>query len=174
MEFSNIIRSRYSVREYTDIPVQKDVLLQVLEAGRMAPSAVNYQPWRFIAITKPEQITKAHEAYHRSWFQKVKNCIIVCGDHNEGWKRKSDGKDHTDIDIAIAVDHMTLQAADLGLGTCWICNFDPDILKENFNLPENLEPIVIIAIGYPASQEVPAKNRKEMDKIVFWERYRET
>ena len=171
MEFSNLIRSRYSVREYEDLPVQKDQLIKVLDAGRVAPSAVNFQPWHFIAVTKPEQMAKVHEAYPRGWFKKVKNCIVVCGDHNAGWKRQNDGKDHTDIDVAIAVDHMTLQATEIGLGTCWICNFNPKRLTEEFHLPPHLEPIVIISIGHPASKEIPVKKRKSLEEIVSWEEY---
>ena len=171
MEFSNLIRSRYSVRGYKDLPVQKEELLKVLEAGRMAPSAVNYQPWHFVAVSDPEQMAQVYEAYPRSWFKEVKNCIVVCGDHRAGWKRQIDGKDHTDIDVAIAVDHMTLQATEIGLGTCWICNFNPKLLSKALNIPSNLEPIVIIAIGYPASKEIPVKKRKSIDEIVSWEEY---
>ncbi|HHW48744.1 MAG TPA: nitroreductase [Clostridiaceae bacterium] len=168
MSFLEIARKRYSVRDFKDIPVEKEKILQVLEAARIAPSAVNYQPWHFIVITDETMKNKVAEAYARDWFKKAPVIIVACGDHSKSWKRK-DGKDHCDIDVAIAVDHITLAAADLGLGTCWVCAFDADKCHETLGLPDNLEVVALIPMGYPASDRgVKEKNRKSIEDIVTW------
>ena len=172
MTFIELAKRRYSCRNYDFRPVEKDKLELILEAGRIAPSAVNYQPWHFIVIQEKENLRKVHDVYHREWFQDAPYLIVVCGDHNQSWKRKQDGKDHCDIDIAIAVDHMTLQATELGLATCWICNFDKEKTIETLNLPSYLEPIVILPVGYPLDQPDPFRHgekRKTIQDIVSFE-----
>lgn len=170
MSFLELAKKRYSVRVYKDIPVEKEKLYQVLEAGRLAPSAVNYQPLHFIVVTEENLKSRIIEAYPKEWFKKVPAIIIICGDHSKSWKRK-DGKDHCDIDAAIAVDHMTLAAADLGLGTCWVCAFDAKKCYEVLGLPENMEPITLMPIGYAVENQEPEKKRKSIDEIVSWEGY---
>jgi len=171
MGFLDIAKSRYSVRGYEKKEVEKEKILQVLEAGRLAPSAVNYQPVHFIVITEEEQKKKICETYPRGWLEEAPVIIVACGDHNLSWKRK-DGKDHCDIDLAIAVDHMTLAAADLGLGSCWICAFDAEKCRQLLDLPENLEPMALLPIGYPKGERLTEIKRKSLDEIVSWERYK--
>ena len=172
MTFIELAKRRYSCRNYDRRPVEQDKLELILEAGRIAPSAVNLQPWHFIVIRDKENLSKIHCVYHREWFQTAPCVIVICGDHNKSWKRKQDGKDHCDIDIAIAVDHMTLQATELGLATCWICNFDKEITISTLNLPSELEPIVILPVGYPLDQADPSRHvekRKKIQDIVSFE-----
>ena len=129
MELDKAIRNRYSVRSFTSEKIDRNIILEILEAARMAPSAVNYQPWHFIVITDPENLADIHEVYHRTWFREAPACIVVCSDHGQSWKRKTDGKDFADVDAAIAIDHLVLKATDLGIGTCWICNFDVEMTR---------------------------------------------
>lgn len=171
MSLLETIKQRYSVRKYQNKVVEFDKLNIVLEAGRLAPSAVNFQPWHFIVIQSPEAIHKIHECYHREWFNTAPACIVICGNHQDGWKRKADDKDHTDIDIAIATDHMTLMATELGLGTCWVCNFDVEKTKAALKLPEHIEPIVLLPIGYAALDEKVEKKRKPMNEVVSYDFY---
>jgi nitroreductase len=171
MNLKDIINNRYSVRSYEEKKVEKEKLLSILEAGQLAPSAVNFQPWHFIVVQEEENHKNFSEIYHRDWFKQAPVYIVICGDHNESWKRKEDGKDHCDIDAAIAIDHMTLQATELGLGTCWICNFYVEKCKKFFNLPEHIEPIAILSLGYPKGDHIPEKKRKELDTIVHWEKF---
>ena len=171
MGFLDIAKSRYSVRGYENKEVEKEKLLQILEAGRLAPSAVNYQPVHFIVITDMEQKKKIYETYPRSWLKEAPVIIVACGDHSVSWKR-GDGKDHCDIDLAIAVDHMTLAAADLGLGTCWICAFDAEKCRKLLELPDNLEPMVLLPVGYPKGGRLTEIKRKSLDEIVSWEEYK--
>ncbi|MDE6393734.1 MAG: nitroreductase family protein, partial [Duncaniella sp.] len=105
--------------------------------------------------------------YTRDWIKTAPEFIIACGVHDEAWHRQMDGKDHTDVDVSIAVEHLCLAATSLGLATCWVCNFDPEIIRRAFRLPEGMEPVAIIPIGFPAEPDViPAKKRKAMDEIV--------
>lgn len=172
MDFHQLLHKRYSVRKFQQQPIERELMLQVLEAGRMAPSAVNYQPWHFIVIQDQALKEKLHTVYGRDWFQQAAAYIVVCGDHTASWKRSSDQKDHCDIDIAIAVDHMTLRATELGLGSCWVCNFDNQLTKEILQLPDHIEPMVILPIGYPLPQQEPTpKKRKALNEIVHWDRF---
>jgi nitroreductase len=173
MEFLELAKKRYSSRSYKAQPVEEEKIMKILEAGRIAPSAANLQPSHFVVIREKKNIEKISSAYHREWLKFAPVIIVVCGDHSVSWKR-SDGKDYCDIDIAIAVDHMTLQAAELSLGTCWICNFNVAKCKEILNLPKNIEPIVLLPIAYPLDSpnlERHNNGRKKLDKIVHWEKF---
>jgi nitroreductase len=165
MTFIELAKRRYSCRNYDSRPVEQEKLELILEAGRIAPSAVNYQPWHFIVIRETENLRNIYGVYHREWFQTAPCVIVVCGDHNQSWKRKQDGKDHCDIDIAITVDHMTLQATELKLATCWICNFDKEKTIATLNLPPNMEPIVILPVGYPLDHVDPSRHAEKRKKI---------
>jgi nitroreductase len=167
MSFLELAKKRYSVRKYKDQPVEREKLLQVLEAARNAPSACNFQPWHFIVLTDETIKSKVAETYPRDWFKKAPVVIVACGDHSVSWKR-ADGKDHCDVDLAIAVEHMALAAAELGLGTCWICAFDAKRCHEILALPDNLEVIALLPLGYPEEERIPDKNRKRLEEIVTW------
>ena len=170
MEFNQLVTNRYSVRSFTTQKVDLNTILEILEATRMAPSAVNYQPWHFIVITDPENLADIQEVYPRNWFREAPVCIVVCSDHKQSWKRKSDGKDFADVDAAIVIDHLVLKATDLGLGTCWVCNFDTILIRKKLQLPDHIEPIALIPLGYTTS-EAPAKSRKQLAEIVHWEKF---
>lgn len=168
MEFSQLIALRQSVRVFTDQKIDHAITLKILEAGRLAPSAVNFQPLRFIVVDDEHLLENLWLSYPRQWLKSAPQAILVCGDHSESWKRAADNKDHCDIDVAIAIDHITLMATSLGIGTCWVCNFNPQIIRESFNLPGNLEPIAIIPMGYPEETLLPAdKKRKQLREIAF-------
>ncbi|MDK2820730.1 MAG: hypothetical protein PWP31_695 [Clostridia bacterium] len=171
MSFLDLAKKRYSVRSYQDKPVEKEKLLQVLEAARIAPSAVNFQPWQFVVVQDEELKNKITTTYAKDWIKQAPVIIVVCGDHKKSWRR-ADGKDHCDIDIAIAIDHMTLAAADLGLGTCWVCMFNAMECSKILRLPSNIEPIALLPIGYPADQVDINRHdtkRKKLEEIVHWD-----
>ena len=170
MEFDDVIRRRYSVRSFTREKVDRNFILEILEAARMAPSAVNYQPWHFIVMSEPENLADIQEVYPRNWFREAPVCILVCADHSQSWKRKSDGKDFADVDVAIAIDHLVLKATELGLGSCWVCNFDSALTRKKFQLPDYIEPIAIIPLGYTTSEASP-KTRKSLSELVHWEKF---
>lgn len=168
MPFGDLARKRYSSRKYKDDPVGEDVLDYILGAGRVAPSACNYQPWRIYVVSGRENLEKVYPAYPAKWFRQAPVVLVLCGDHRLSWKR-ADGKDHADIDVAILADHITLAAAEQGLGTCWICAFDREKASAALSLPDHLEPIVILPLGYPADQGDPLRHdrlRKPADQII--------
>lgn len=158
--------SRYSCRAYDPAPVPDDTLTAVMDVVRLAPSACNRQPWLFILADSADERQAILDAYPREWAATAPHFIVACGLHDRAWHRGADGKDHTDIDVAIAVEHLCMAATSMHLGTCWICNFDPAKIAAAFNLPAHIEPIAIIPIGYPAAaNEVPVKVRKPLDEI---------
>lgn len=166
-----LAQTRYSCRDYSDRPVSHDTLRAVLDIVRLAPSACNRQPWKFLVADSDEQRQAILSSYERPWIKSAPEFIVACGIHDEAWHRGCDGKDHTDVDLSIAIEHLCLAATALELGTCWVCNFDPVPVSKAFGLPEGVEPIAIIPIGYPADGAVPAKKRKSLDEIVKWGKY---
>ena len=131
--------------------------------GVCAASAVNFQPWRFFVVASDARREALRRCYHREWFAEAPLCIAVCVDESVSWKRKSDGHDHADIDAAIAAEHICLAAAEQGLGSCWVCNFDVPLCREALELPATLRPVVLIPVGYPAQ-----KKRKSPDEVAEW------
>mgnify|MGYP006310364165 CR=1 FL=1 len=170
MDFSQLIRKRYSVRKFQEQPVEEEKLLKVLEAARVSPSAVNFQPFHLLVFRKKEMLEQMVQIYQRDWIKTAPVILLACADHSQSWKRSVDGKDSADIDVAIAVDHITLQAAELGLGTCWVCNFDAEKCAEILDLPSYIEPLVMLPLGYPADS-ARAKKRKELNEIIHWEKF---
>lgn len=174
MKLLDLIQKRCSIRDYSDQPVEQEKLDYIIEAARLAPSACNLQPWRILMIQSDEGKEKIRKCYGRDWFKTAPLYLVVCGDHSESWKRDSDKKDHADVDIAIATEHICLAAAEQGLGTCWVCHFDVQRCSELFNIPKDVEPIVIIPIGYPSDpdlfEKTPTK-RKSTDEIVISEHF---
>ena len=173
MDFFELAKNRYSCRQYQDREVEKEKILQVVEAGRIAPSAANRQPWVFIIIKEKKNLEKIYTTYSRDWIKTAPVVLAICGDHSRAWMR-SDGKDHTDVDAAIATDHMTLAATELGLATCWICAFDKDLCSELLDLPDHIEPIALLPLGYPSDNVDPERHkgqRKPLNEVTKWEKY---
>lgn len=167
-EFIELVSRRYSCRQYDSTrPVHRDTVDAVIEAARLAPSACNKQPWTFVAVTDAEKrasiLTKS-----RPSFVDAPVLIVACGHHAEAWHRPSDGKDHTDVDVSIAVEHLCLAAAALDLGTCWVCSFDVEATRNALSLPDDIEPIALIPLGYPLDEQIPEKKRKPLNEILKW------
>ena len=171
MEYLELIRKRYSVRAYKSDPVSDELLAQVLEAGRLAPTAANKQPFRIIVIHTKRREAELGRIYHRDWFIQAPLILCVCTVRAEAWKRAMyDGKSHADVDATIVMDHMVLAAADLGLGTCWIAAFDPAAAREVLGLPPEVEPVLFAPLGYSADQAKP-KERRPLAELVRYERW---
>ena len=170
MELKKVILERFSVRNYRDEEVSETILEEILELTSRAPSAANYQPWHFIVIRERSMLEILWTTYHRQWIRSAPVLIVACVNHQESWKRGSDGHDFGEVDVAIAIDHLTLAATDKGLGTCWVCNFDAALCKRVLALPEHMEPLALIPLGYPAS-EASLKKRKSLNEIVSREQF---
>lgn len=169
--FISLVQERYSCRAY-DLgrdTLDHDLISAVLDAARLAPSACNRQPWLFMVVEGEEAREKVFAAYGRDWIRPAPAYIIALGRPAQAWHRPADAHDHTDIDLAIACEHICLAATALGLGTCWVCNFDPAVLRREFNIPAELVPVAIIPIGYPAPDSpATAKNRNPASEIIRW------
>ncbi len=171
MNLKKLINKRYSVRAYLPREVEKEKIDYILECVRLAPSANNKQPWFLYIVTSGEKKAIIKESYNREWFKIAPMYIVVCADPLQSWKRtNTDNKDHYEIDASIVSEHICLAAEDAGIGTCWVCNFDADVLRKGINLPENHIPIAIFPLGYidEKNSKPTEKNRKTVDEITKW------
>ena len=170
MEFSDVIRKRYSVRSYKSDLVDEQKLQLVLEAARLAPTAANRQPFRLIVIHTAGRETELRRIYNQIWFVQAPLIICACSISNEAWVR-CDGKNYSDVDVAIAMVHLVLAATDVGLGSCWIAAFDPAAAREVLGLPDSMEPIAFTPLGYAANQIRP-RRRKTLAEIIKYEHWK--
>ena len=167
MEFANLSAARYSLRKFSDKNVEQEKLDLILESGRNAPTAHNNQPQRIFVLRSPEALEKADACTSMHFHAPV--TLVVAYDPEAAWKREHDGKNHGEIDAAIAVTQMMLQAADLGLGTTYVGVFEPEKLLEQFPEMAGLRPIAMVPLGYPAENARPSKlhtMRKPMEELV--------
>ncbi len=169
MEFSELCAKRYSVRAYKPDPIEDDKLRQVLEAARLAPTAANRQPFQLIVIRTAGKQAELKRLYHREWFSQAPLIISVCAIPAQAWVHR-DGKNYADVDAAIVMDHLILAATNLGLGTCWVAAFDPQVAREMLRLPEGVEPIAFTPLGYPADR-LGQKERKPLSELVRYEHW---
>jgi nitroreductase len=170
MNLESLIRSRVSVRGYRPDPVPDETLRRVLELARMAPSACNRQPWTIIVVRDPARRRALAEAYPREWFAAAPVQLALCVEPGAAWVRPQDGWNSAYVDGAILMDHLTLSAADEGLGTCWIAAFDPPVARRALGLPEGVEILALTPLGRPADAGHP-RTRKPLEEIVRHERW---
>lgn len=170
MSFLETAKSRYSVRSYSKKKVEKEKLDKILLAAHVAPTAANLQPVRLIVVQSGEGLDKIGKAAN---IYGAPLAIIVCSERGKAWTRPFDGKQTVDIDASILTDHMMLEATELGLGSVWICYFKPDIIKREFDLPDELVPVNILAVGYsdelPADSERHGEQRIPIEDLVYYE-----
>lgn len=166
MDLLEVFKKRRSIRKYKTIPIEKEKLFRILEAGRLAPSAANKQPWYFIVVDNEETKKKLFSAYPSEWFIKAPAIIVACANPSLAWRRK-DGEEYWKVDLAIAIEHIVLQACSEGLGTCWVCAFNEAEVKKALNIPEEIRVVAMIPIGYPDEEKGEVTNRKQLKEIVF-------
>ena len=167
MDFRTLSEARYSVRRYSDAPVEPEKLELVLKAGQNAPTAHNLQPQRIFVLESAEALEKADACTASHFHPPV--ILVVAYDATAAWKREYDGKNHGEIDAAIAATQMMLQAADLGLGTTYIGMFEPDKLLAAFPEMAGTTPIALLSLGYPAENSRPSRlhaDRKPLSELV--------
>lgn len=161
MSVLDIAKKRFSVRKYADNIVEKEKLDKILEAAHVAPTAANMQPVKLYVVQSKEGLEKVGKAAN---VYGAPVAIVVCADKSKAWKRPFDGMITTDIDASILTDHMMLEATEQGLGSVWICYFKADVLKKELDLPDHLEPINILALGYSEEPEAD-KNRHNTQRM---------
>ncbi|HNX09351.1 MAG TPA: nitroreductase family protein [Methanothrix sp.] len=168
MELMEAIRARRSIRRFLEKPVEEEKILAVLDSGRLAPSARNMQDWRFIVVR--DQATRqklAVAAKDQQFVAQAPVVIAACGTSNY---IMTCGQPTYAIDVTIALDHMTLAAASLGLGTCWIGAFYEDQAKKILGVPDDVRIVALMPLGYPAEEPLP-RPRKEIGDIMAWEHW---
>lgn len=167
MDFEKLSAARYSLRKFSPAPIEPEKLALVLEAGRSAPTAHNNQPQRIFVLQSPEALEKADGCTGCHFHPPV--MLVVAYDPAVSWHREGDGKDHGEIDAAIAATQMMLQAADLGLGTTYVGMFEPEKLKAAFPELKDLGITALLPIGYPAEGAHPSRlhaDRKPLEELV--------
>jgi nitroreductase len=171
VSFAELIRARYAVRAYRPDPVPDELLAEVLEAGRLAPTAANRQPIGIVVVHVAGREAELSRLYPRDWFVTAPLILGVCTVPREAWARvKFDGRSYADVDAAIVMDHLVLAATEVGLGTCWIAAFDPAVAREILGLPDDVEPLLFTPLGFPAD-EPRAKERRPLGDLVHLERW---
>ena len=170
MDFLQLAKERrYSVRKFKDKPVEKEKLDLILEAGRIAPTACNYQPQRILVIEDADTHEKLKQC--TSWYFGAPVVLMVCYDKTTVWKNKTNGTVGGDVDASIVTTHMMLAAAELGLGTTWVGAFDHQKARDLFNIPDYLVPVALLPIGYAADGVEPHPwhwKRFDIDHTVFY------
>lgn len=169
MEFYDLIRSRESVRNYDpEKPLKVEVINRILDAGRFAPSACNYQPWKFVVISSSSILEKVRASYQRDWFRDAPQVLVVIGSKEQAWKRSYDGYNYIETDLAIALTHIILAAENEGVATCWIEAYNPSILRDALNAGEDQVIFGITPLGYPKPgyHKTGQKKRKSLDEII--------
>jgi nitroreductase len=169
MDVFEAIGSRYSVRGYKADPVSDQVLGQVLEAARQAPTACNNQPFRIVVIHTKGREEALARVYGRPWLLQAPLVVAFIAVPGEAWRR-SDDKPYDEVDATIAMDHLVLAATALGLGTCWVADFDPAAVREVLGLPDDVEPIALTPLGYPDKGRA-ATARRPLEELVKYERW---
>ncbi|MBN2616006.1 MAG: nitroreductase family protein [Bacteroidales bacterium] len=169
MEFYQLIKQRESVRSYDpQKKVSIETVHRILDAGRIAPSAHNRQPWTFVVVSSEEMLKKVRPCYHREWFQNAPQILVIVGDKSKAWVRQKDGINSIETDLAIAMDHIVLAAENEGVGTCWILAYDYEILAKAIGLKENETIFSITPLGYPEEGYHKRNNkiRKSLEEVV--------
>jgi len=167
MNLFEAIAKRRSVRSYLDKPVERAKLESIFNAVRIAPSACNAQEWRFILVDDPDLRAKVAAAGGQPFLKECPLIIVACALTNRRIMRC--GEPAYLVDVAIAVDHLMLAAEAMGLGTCWVGNFDADAAREALGIPEDVPIPALVAIGYAADSDKPAhdKHRLSIDEILM-------
>lgn len=153
MDFEKLIAERYSVRNFKPEHLPREATDKILEAGHKAPTGCNYQPQRILVLNTDESIAKLKHCTKCHF--NAPTAMLVCHNKDESWVRKYDGALSSPVDAVIVATHMMLAAHNIGVGCCWVMHYDPTAMRENFNIPENIEPVALLVMGYPSEDAKP-------------------
>lgn len=170
MDVMDAVRNRYSVRGYLDRAVEKEKLDNILEAARLAPSASNRQEWRFVLVKDADTKRRLASAAKNQAFVAQAPVVIACCAKSDGHVMTC-GQPCYPIDLAIAIEHMALEATEEGLGTCWIGAFYEDQVKDILEIPKDVKVVELLTLGYPAKPSLGRKDRLAIEEIVMYERW---
>lgn len=160
-ELLEVIYQRRSIRKYEKKPIPEEILKAILEAGRLAPTAKNLQPWHFIVVRDPEIKRKLIFTDWNNFIEEASTVIVGCGETDKKWAV---------VDVAIALQNMVIAAEALGLGSCWIGAFEEEEVKRVLEVPNHLKVVAMVTIGYPAERPEPPP-KKKLEEIVHFEKF---
>ena len=170
--FYDLVGCRRSVRQYVDKGVEEEKLDRILEVGKCAPSAANCQPWHFIVLKKAGREEFDRKVLTKEGFRGAPVIIVVCAEPGKAWERHYDGANYARVDVAITVTEMVTAATAEGLGTCWVAAFDPNVVRKMLGIPDKLEIVTLLTIGYPATPlKQVEKDRKPLADIVHYDKW---
>lgn len=172
MEFEKLIAERYSVRQFKQEHLQQEVIDKILDAGHKAPTGCNYQPQRILVLNTDEAMEKLSECTKCHF--NAPTGMLVCYNEDESWKRPYDKALSAPVDAVIVATHMMLEAHNIGVGSCWVMHFDPFAVQEAFNIPENIKPVALLVMGYPAEDSKPLELHSKfrpIDEVVFYDTF---
>lgn len=172
MDFLKLASERYSVRKFTNKPVENEKIELILKAADIAPTGCNYQPQRILVINNDVTLAKLKECT-RCHFE-APCAMLICYNKEECWTRPYDDKQSGMVDASIVTTHMMLQAWDLGIGSTWVMHFNPFKMREMFEIPENIEPVALLVMGYPAPDAVPNERHtvyRPQEETVFFNEF---
>ncbi|HLB27615.1 MAG TPA: nitroreductase family protein [Dehalococcoidales bacterium] len=168
MKFLELAKKRYSIRDYQNKPVEEEKLKEILEAARLAPTGANRQAFQLIVVhTAGKKEEELRAIYKADWFLKAPIFICACATETDGQPYREAG---AHLNVAIAVDHLVMAATDLGLGTCWIGAYDRDAIRKILGIPENVHPVILVAVGYAEGEPRP-KTRKPIEELMRYEHW---
>ncbi len=170
MDVMEAIRKRRSVRSYLPKEVEEEKLELILEAARLAPSAKNFQEWRFVVVRDKETRHKLMMAANNQPYIAQAPLVIVCCAETDNYVMRC-GHLTYPIDVAIAIEHMVLKATEEGLGACWIGSFYEDKVRQVLNIPQPIRVVELLVLGYPGAETESKKNRLPLDEIVMYEKW---
>lgn len=172
MEFEKLISERYSVRKFTQEHLKQEVIDKILDAGHKAPTGCNYQPQRILVLNTDSAMSKLYKCTKCHF--NAPAAMLICYNRDESWKRPYDGALSAPVDAAIVTTHMMLAAYEAGVGCCWVMHFDPFAIRTTFNIPENIEPVALLVMGYPASDAKPLELHSKfrpIDEVVYYDNF---
>ncbi len=172
MEFVNLAAERYSVRKFKKEHLSEEVLNKILKAGHLAPTGCNNQPQRILVINTDESAEKL-KICTKCHFD-APTALLVCYNKEEAWIRKYDGKTCGVADACIVSTHMMLAAFEMGVGSTWVMHFDPVAMREQYKIPENIEPVALLVMGYPAEDAKPMSLHSEfrnIDELIVYDEF---
>lgn len=173
MEFEKLITERYSVRSFKPEHLPQKVIDKILEVGHKAPTGCNYQPQRILVLNTDESIAKLKNCTKCHF--NAPTAILVCHNRDESWVRKYDGALSSPVDAVIVTTHMMLAAQNEGIGTCWVMHFNPTAMRECFDIPDNVEPVALLVMGYPSDDAKPLDIHfmtRPINETVFYEEFK--
>jgi nitroreductase len=171
LELLEVVRNRSSIRKFKPTPIFTEILQRILNAGRLAPSANNGQPWKFIVVRDEEMKSKLSQVCNnKKWMAEAPLIIVGCGFPDEADPYMGGYMNSLSVDVAIAMDHLVLAATNEGLGCCWVGRFQEDKVKDLLEIPRDVRVVALIPMGY-SNEEPEQSGRKNLSEIISYDKF---